>query len=54
MHVTPGTPKPRRQAPVPHHFVSTPEIRAQAYPAKDAERGVDGRPWVLWRAGTAT
>jgi hypothetical protein len=51
MHAPLGAPKPRRLASVPHHFVTTPEIRAQAYPVKNAERDARGRPWALWEGG---
>ncbi|MBD0273747.1 MAG: hypothetical protein ICV73_17690 [Acetobacteraceae bacterium] len=51
MHVPPGTPKPRRLASVPHHFVSTPEIRALDYPRKNAERDWTGRSWEFWGGG---
>jgi len=51
MHVPPGTPKPRRLAAVPHHFVSTPEIRALPYPRKNADRDWTGRPWEFWGGG---
>ena len=51
MHVPPGTPKPPRLASVPHHFVSTPEIRALDYPRKNAERDSTGKPWHFWLGG---
>lgn len=51
MHVPPGTPKPRRLASVPHHFVTTPEIRALAYPRKNAKRDPTGKPWDFWLGG---
>ena len=48
MHAPPGTPKPKRLASVPHHFVTTPEIRAldkHHCPACGAEARWDaGRP----------
>ena len=51
MHVPAGTPKPRRLAAVPHHFVSTPEIRALDYPRKTADRDWTGRSWEFWGGG---
>lgn len=48
MHAAPGTPKPLPLWQVPHHFVTTDEIRALPYPAKT---GADGRPWSLWEGG---
>jgi hypothetical protein len=51
MHVPPGTPKPPRLASVPHHFVTTPEVRALAYPRKNAERDPTGKPWDFWLGG---
>ena len=54
MHVPPGTRKPRRLAGVPHHFVTTPEVRALPYPRKNAARDWTGRPGSSGAAGTAT
>ncbi len=51
IHAPPGTPKPPRLAAVPHHFVSTPEIRALPYPRKNAERDWTGRSWEFWGGG---
>lgn len=46
MHRPPGTPKPALLENVPHHFVTTPEIRNPAYPAKSG-----GPNWGIWRGG---
>ena len=51
MHVPASTPKPRRLASVPHHFVTTPEIRALDYPRKNSERDWNGQPWQFWNGG---
>jgi hypothetical protein len=47
IHVPPGTPKPPLLANVPHHFVTTPEIRNPAYPGKSA----GGPEWRIWDGG---
>src|SRR3712207_1816482 len=54
MHLPPGTRKPGRLGAVPHHFVTTPEIRALPYPRKTAERDWTGRSWEFWGGGIAT
>lgn len=46
MHVPPGTPVPPRLQDVPHHFVTTPEIRNPAYPGKSG-----GKEWSIWAGG---
>ena len=46
MHLPPDRPKPRELARLPHHFVTTPEIRDPAYVHKT--RGPD---WRIWRGG---
>ena len=51
MHVAPGTPKPRRLLGVPHHFVTTPEIRNLAYPGKNAPTDWQDKPWDFWLGG---
>ena len=51
MHAAPGTPKPRRLAAVPHHFVTTPEVRALPYPRKNGEPQWTGKPWHFWAGG---
>jgi len=51
MHVPPGTPKPPRLRAVPHHFVTTPEIRALAYPGKNCDQDWTGKRWNLWDGG---
>ncbi len=38
MHRPPGGAKPSRLASVPHHFVTTDQIRALPYPRKTAEQ----------------
>lgn len=47
MHVPAGTQKPVLIADVPHHFVTTPEIR---YPAYKAKSGI-GAEWHVWKGG---
>src|SRR5215469_8764627 len=47
IHVPPGTPKPALLADVPHHFVTTPEIRNAAYTGKSA----GGAEWRIWEGG---
>jgi len=47
IHVAPGTPKPLLLADVPHHFVTTPEIRNPAYSGKSA----GGPEWRIWDGG---
>jgi hypothetical protein len=47
MHAPAGTRKPRRIATMPHHFVTTPEIRSPAYTNKSAI----GSEWHIWRGG---
>jgi hypothetical protein len=47
IHVSPGEPKPPLLADVPHHFVTTPEIRNAAYPGKSA----GGGEWRIWHGG---
>ncbi|MBV9250252.1 MAG: hypothetical protein JO227_13535 [Acetobacteraceae bacterium] len=48
MHVAPGTPKPAAlNSAIPHHFVTTTEIRNPAYFAKSA----GGEEWRVWRGG---
>jgi hypothetical protein len=44
IHVPPGTPKPPLLEAVPHHFVTTPEIRQPAYTGKSS----GGSEWRLW------
>ncbi len=51
LHAPPGERKPRRLGAVPHHYVTTPEIRALPYPRKNAERDANGQPWALWQGG---
>ncbi len=51
LHAPPGAPEPPRLAGVPHHFVTTPEIRALPYPRKNAARDWTGRSWELWGGG---
>ncbi len=46
MHRPPGKPKPPELARVPHHFVTTPEIRDPAYVNKS-----NGPGWGIWRGG---
>lgn len=46
MHLPPDRPKPRELARVPHHFVTTPEIREPAYRRKSGGPG-----WGIWRGG---
>jgi hypothetical protein len=47
MHVPPGTAKPQQLQDIPHHFVTTPEIRISEYPAKSA----GGADWSIWAGG---
>jgi hypothetical protein len=47
MHVPADTPKPRRLLTIPHHFVTTPEIRYPAYTNKSAI----GSEWHVWQDG---
>lgn len=47
MHVSPGTPKPAALERLPHHFVTTPEVRLPAYAGKSA----GGDAWRIWRGG---
>ena len=47
MHVPPGTPKPEELKDIPHHFVTTPEIRTPEYPGKSA----GGADWSIWAGG---
>jgi len=46
MHRPPGKPKPPELAGIPHHFVTTPEIRDPAYLRKSGGPG-----WRIWRGG---
>ena len=46
MHLPPQKPKPAGLERLPHHFVTTPEIRDPSYRAK-----VDGENWSVWRGG---
>jgi hypothetical protein len=46
MHLPPGKPKPSNLANIPHHFVTTPEIRDPAYSRKS-----NGPGWGIWRGG---
>ena len=46
MHRPPGTPEPPELAGVPHHFVTTSEIRDPAYLGKS-----NGPGWGIWRGG---
>lgn len=46
MHAPPGTPVPPRLRGVPHHFVTTPEVRDPAYPRKSG-----GANWSVWGGG---
>ena len=46
MHLPPDRPRPRELARVPHHFVTTPEIREPAYRRKS-----NGPGWGIWRGG---
>jgi hypothetical protein len=47
MHVPPGTPKPPLLSGIPHHFVTTPEIRDPAY----INKASGGPDWGIWRGG---
>ncbi len=47
MHVPAGTPKPARLHDVPHHFVTTPDIRIPEYTGKSA----GGAEWSIWAGG---
>jgi hypothetical protein len=47
IHVPPGTPRPPLLDTVPHHFVTTPEIRNPDYPGKSA----GGPEWRIWEGG---
>jgi hypothetical protein len=47
MHVPAGTQKPALITDLPHHFVTTPEIR---YPAYKAKSGI-GAEWHVWKGG---
>ncbi len=47
IHLPPNAVKPDRLRHVPHHFVTTPEIRDPAYPAKSA----GGSDWNIWAGG---
>jgi len=46
MHQPPGRTKPPELAGLPHHFVTTPEIRDPAYSHKSGGPG-----WGIWRGG---
>ena len=46
MHLPPDRSKPHKLARIPHHFVTTPEIREPAYVRKS-----DGPGWAIWRGG---
>lgn len=46
MHVPAGTPRPALLLNVPHHFVTTPEIRNPDYAVKTG-----GPEWKIWRGG---
>src|SRR3954471_13094805 len=45
MHAAARHPKPHRISTVPHHFVTTPEIRCPAYTNKAAI----GSEWHIWK-----
>jgi hypothetical protein len=47
IHVSPGAPKPPRLTGVPHHFVTTPEIRDPGYRRKSS----GGPEWRIWDGG---
>ncbi len=47
MHLPPGVPKPPLLSGLPHHFVTTPEIRNPDYVNKAA----GGADWRIWRGG---
>lgn len=47
IHVPPGEPKPPLLAGVPHHFVTTPEIRNPAYSGKSG----GGPEWRIYNGG---
>jgi hypothetical protein len=47
IHVRAGTPRPALASTVPHHFVTTPEIRNPAYINKS---GI-GLEWHIWKGG---
>jgi hypothetical protein len=51
LHAPPGSAKPPRLARVPHHFVTTDQLRALPYPRKLAEDDWTGRRWELWGGG---
>jgi hypothetical protein len=47
MHASAGTRKPHLISTVPHHFVTTPEIRNPAY----ANKSAIGSEWHIWKGG---
>ncbi len=47
MHVPPGTAPPPLLDTLPHHFVTTPEVRTPDYPGKSG----GGPEWSIWRDG---
>lgn len=47
MHAPPGTPKPASLQNLPHHFVTTPEIRDPNYTGKSE----GGPEWRIWAGG---
>lgn len=50
VHAPAGTPKPEALEAVPHHFITTPELRELGYPAKPAGGGA-GAAWNVATAG---
>ncbi len=47
IHMPPGSAKPEQLDSVPHHFVTTPEIRCAEYPVKSG----GGKEWNFWDGG---